>query len=506
MTSTTLARGLQNSTALPSAIEGSIVRSRTALRVARLIRWRTACVVCLFCAATAFAKTNAVYTKLVDFTGPNGYYPGALVQGTDGNLYGPAYGPISGPPGHHTYGYGLIFKMTPAGELTTLYTFCAQANCLDGETPNPLILATDGKFYGTTVGGGAYSNTGGTVFRITPAGRLTTLYSFCARADCADGSEPYASLVQGTDRNFYGTTYSGGTHAKGTVFKITPTGELTTLHSFCSLPNCADGINWINAGLVQGNDGSFYGTTNGGGAHAGGTIFKITSSGKLTTLYSFCTQAGCADGDGPQAGLVQATDGNFYGTTAGGGATNLGTFFRITPGGTLTTLHSFCTQQGCPDGYSPQTVPVQGTDGNFYGTTNFEIFSITPGGTLTVLHNAGGTSPNNALVQATNGVFYSTTQQGGTKAIGSAYSLSVGLGPFVETLPTSGVVGQTIKILGQGFTGTTHVSFNGTSASYTVVSDTYLKAHVPTGAMTGWVKVVTPGGTLTSNKPFVVKP
>ena len=213
--------------------------------------------------------------------------------------------------------------------------------CTDGEAPfrgAGLVQATDGNFYGTTPTAGANAS-GGTVYKITPSGRLTTLYSFCSQSGCTDGAYPNGRLVQATDGNFYGITNGGGAVSSGTVFKITPSGALTTLYSFCAqLVNgvCADG-SAPEAGLVQASDGDFYGTTSEGGANFYGTAFKITPGGALTTLYSFCAQSGCTDGSGPDAGLVQATDGNFYGTTPGGGANNLGTVFKITPGGALTT-------------------------------------------------------------------------------------------------------------------------------------------------------------------------
>ena len=221
---------------------------------------------------------------------------------------------------------------SPAQVLTTLHSFAGG----DGASPlfAGLVQATDGNFYGTTVAGGAYNS--GTVFKISFSGTLTTLHSF----NGADGAASYAGLVQATDGNFYGTTIAGGASNTGTVFKITPSGTLTTLYSFCSQANCADGTN-PRAGLVQAIDGNFYGTTFGGGANDEGTVFKITPSGGLTTLYSFCGQANCADGQHPLAGLIQATDGNFYGTTWYGGANDEGTIFKIPPSGALTTLHSF---------------------------------------------------------------------------------------------------------------------------------------------------------------------
>src|ERR1039457_3341095 len=165
-----------------------------------------------------------------------------------------------------------------------------------------------------------------------PAQTLTTLFSF----DGTHGQQPAGTLVQATNGDLYGTTYAGGANnGGGTVFKITPGGTLTTLYSFCSQTNCTDGA-YPSAGLVQAANGDLYGTTSGGwagGANSDGTVFKITPGGTLTTLYNFCSQTNCADGVGPEAGLVQAANGNLYGTTYGG-ANSYGTVFKITPSGT----------------------------------------------------------------------------------------------------------------------------------------------------------------------------
>ena len=298
---------------------------------------------------------------------------------------------------------------------------------------------------------------------------FTTLVSF----NGTDGENPVAAPVQATDGNLYGTTWNGGTSDLGTVFKTTPAGALTTLYSFCSqgvYPECADGDN-PEAGLVQTTNGYLYGTTSGGGAHNRGTVFKITPSGALTTLHSFCPESGCADGAAPYVGLVQGTDGNFYGITDYGGANacaygvgGCGTIFRITPSGTLTTLYTFCSQTNCTDGGYP----------------------------------AG-------LVQATNGDLYgATTEDGTNRGYGTVFGLYVGLTPFVETQPTSGGVGATVKILGTSLTGATGVSFNGAAAVFTVVSPSLITTTVPAGATTGEVQVVTPSGTLSSNLPFRV--
>ena len=154
-----------------------------------------------------------------------------------------------------------------------------------------------------------------------------------------ENSQPLAGLAAGSDGNFYGTTNLGGSHGDGSVFKVTPSGHFTILHSFCSKTGCADGQSSY-AGLVQASDGNLYGTTLGGGTQGHGTVFKITKSGTLTTLYSFCAQSGCADGEFPQTGLVQASNGNLYGTTILGGAYGSGTVFELTLSGTLTTLYS----------------------------------------------------------------------------------------------------------------------------------------------------------------------
>src|SRR5271166_1837884 len=336
----------------------------------------------IFCAATAIASPAQTLTTLVSFDGTNGAGPQSyLIQGSDGNFYGTTmYGGANDAPACDfgiLVGCGTVFKITPGGTLTTLYSFCAQSNCTDGANPyGGLVQATDGNFYGTTYQGGAVANCGGifgcgTVFKITPGGTLTTLYSFCAQSNCTDGVYPYAGLVQATDGNFYGTAWGGGASSAycpngcGTVFKITSAGTLTTLHSFDN----ADGV-YPYAALVQAADGNFYSTTLGGGAYGLGTVFKITPAGALTTLYTFCSQIGCTDGQSPYAGLVQAADGNFYSTTTGGGANARGTVFRITPGGTLTTLYSFCSHIVCSDGAQPRDGLVQGTDGNLYGTTS----------------------------------------------------------------------------------------------------------------------------------------
>jgi uncharacterized repeat protein (TIGR03803 family) len=480
-----------------------------------------ACALLLFCATIAIASSAQTLTTLHSFDSTDGAnpFPG-LVQATDGNFYGTTYG------GGANANNGTVFKITPSGTLTTLYSFCAQSGCTDGALPAAgLVQAGDGNLYGTAVYGGA--NNRGTIFKITPSGTLTTLYSFCAQNGCADGALPFAGLVQ-ANGNFYGTTEFGGTYSYGAIFRITPSGTLTTLYSFCANSGCPDGARPA-AGLIQATNGVFYGTTQAGGANKNaicavegcGTVFKVTPVGALTTLYSFCSKSGCTDGQTSDAGLIQATDGNFYGTTVGGGANNNnGTIFKISPSGTLTTLYSLCSQSACTDGQSPVAGLIQATAGNFYGTTVSggtlgagTIFKITPSGTLTTLHSfctqsgcVDGQEPNAGLIQGTNGSFYGTTFIGGAHGYGAVFNLSTGLGPFVETRPTSGKVGAAVKILGTNLTGATSVAFNGTAATFTVVSSTEITTTVPTGATTGNVQVTTPRGTLKSNVVFRVIP
>ena len=490
-------------------------------------RWAYATFVLCTTAITLPAQT---LNTLFSFDGANGKSPLAgLIQGTDGNLYG-----TTASGGAYSYcgegGCGTIFKITPSGTLTTLHSFCAKRSCLDGALPEAaLVQATNGDFYGTTYAGGP-SNIQcegcGTVFKITPSGILTTLYTFCAQAGCTDGAFPVGTLIQASDGNFYGTAAYGGASSSsapygvcrgitilqtgcGTVFKITPSGTLTTLYRFCSQAGCTDGAT-PSGGLVEAPDGNFYGTTlEGGTTGVGGTVFKITPSGILTT-YSFCSQTFCTGGELPVGGLIQATDGNFYGTSEGADA---GTIFKFTAG-TLTELNGFGSYGMFSEGLT------DATDGNFYGTTfqggatGYGIaFKITPSGALTTLYNfcsqtgcTDGSYSQAAMFQATNGDFYGTTSEGGANNDGTIFSISEGRGPFVRIWPHFGKVGTAIRILGNDLTGTTSVTFNGAAASFTVVSATEIKATVPIDATTGTAQVVTPGGTLSSGGPFLVRP
>lgn len=492
----------------------------------------------LFCVATA--ATQAQTFKLVNDNEGSDW---PLVQGFDGNLYG-----ASGN-GQGTYGFGgSIFRMTPTGKLTTIYTFCSQTGCADGQNPNGIVLGTDGNFYGTTGFGGANSNidcngervgTCGTVFKITPTGKLTTMYSFCALANCADGSLPGSLLVQGTDGNFYGTTGYGGDGVGcpqnlfgpvgcGTIFKISLTGKFATFYNFCTstLGTCYDGTYpWW---LTLGKNGDLYGTTNWGGPGSGGPqcqehgcgiFYTISYKGVLTTLYNFCLVTGCPDGAGASSGVTLASNGNFFGTSGSGGANDDGTVFTITPAGGLTTLYSFCAQSGCPDGESPGAPPIQATDGNFYGTVSFgggaddpgTLYKMQPSGKLKTIYTFcqqvncnDGTTPSE-FFQATNGTLYGTASGGGLTAAGTIYALTPALAAFVQPVPFIGAVGTNVTILGSSLSSTSGVFFNGAPAGFSIVSNTEVNTTVPTGATSGKITVTTSGGTLTSNVAFEVK-
>ncbi len=483
--------------------------------------WRTVFCLFVFCGLAVIGASAQGFKSLVSFNVTNGEQPyyGSLVQGIDGNLYGTTYGGGAN-------GVGSIFKMTPGGALTTFYSFCSLANCADGSgSVSGLAVAANGTLFGTTFAGGDLNcdppSGCGTVFKITPAGKLTTLHTFEANGD---GAGPDGGLALGANGNFYGTT--GWLGGDGTIFEITPAGTLTTLHFFAG----TDGSGPY-ATLALGANGNFYGTTYLGGTSLScndgcGTIFEITPGGMFTSLLSF----EYTDGAYPVGGLVQAANGNLYGTTAGGGGNELcfagisgcGTIFELTAAGKLTTLYDFCSETGCTDGGNPYSTLLRGTDGNFYGTTYIggantgcedncgTVFQLTAGGKLITLHSFDGTDgayPYDGLIQGTNGSFYGTTDLGGTGGCligcGTVFSESVGLRPFVQTVPAFGKTGALVTILGSNLKGATSVTFNGVAATFTA-SNSNISTTVPSGATTGFVQVITPNGTLTSNVEFRV--
>ena len=401
------------------------------------LRSRTALISISFIFMVSAGLQAQTFTTLFNFDGAHGAQPYlmSLVQGGDGALYGTTqFG------GAHNS--GTLFRITPTGSSTALYSFCAKSQCLDGQQPEAGLLLGPGKVvYGSTAQGGRgtcglYLGCG-TLFRFSANGTLMDR-SFLG----ADGAIPAAALLRGTDGNLYGTTSAGGSDSScdagcGTIFKVTPNGTLTTLHSFTY---AVDGALPYSA-LIQGSDGSFYGTTSGGGpgGFGLGTIFKITLTGAFTTLYTFDS----AHGGTPFGSLVEGVDGNFYGTTYSGGIHDCfnpcGTVFQITPAGSLTVLHKFILS----DGGAPSAGLILATDGNFYGTTTIggditcnapygcgTIFEMSPGGTLTTLHSFSGSDgsyPTGGLLQAADRNLYGTTFEGGSKGLGTVFKLSLDL-------------------------------------------------------------------------------
>lgn len=372
---------------------------------------------------------------------------GPLLQASDGNFYGTTLAGGANRCSDLDHFCGAIFRLTPSGDETVLYSFGATAS--DGFRPtSQLIQGKDGALYGMTSSGGIYG--AGTAFKITLSGVYTVLYSFGASP--SDGVVPIGGLVQAGNGDLYGTTASGGTNHCiqipqsggncGTIFKISPNGAVTFVYSFGSSPS--DGVT-PNGSLLQASDGSFYGTTVNGGANSCstngetnncGTVFKITPTGAVTILHSFGSSQ--TDGMAPQGPLIQGRDGAFYGTTAAGGGFNCGywsgcgTVFRMTPAGQTTTLFAFTSRS---DGYGPSPFMIQARDGNFYGTTrsggavpadlNGTVFKLTPSGLKTILYSFGPlnekpSGPPAGIIEGTDGAFYGITRYNGQLGAGGA--------------------------------------------------------------------------------------
>jgi uncharacterized repeat protein (TIGR03803 family) len=359
----------------------------------------------------------------------DGASPTGLIQGSDGNFYGTTnYG--------GRYGAGTFFRVTPAGTETLLYSFVGGS--ADGAAPDGVIQGADGNFYGATSNGGSGPCPFGcgTVFKITPDGAESVLYFF---GGAADGGAP-SGLIQGSDGNFYGAAAFGGQfnaycdqQGCGVVFRVTPAGVESALYAFVGGPN--DGA--LAASVIQGSDGNFYGVTQYGGQSNEGTAFKITPAGAEVVLHSF---AGGSDGALPQLPLTQGSDGNLYGTTPYGGANGDGVVFRVTPAGVETVLYAFAGTSS--DGANPFTAMVQGSNGSFYGTTSSggdgacaggcgTVFAITTAAAESTLYlfapsaSTGAQPPGpSALIQGTDGNFYGTTSAGGQFGSGTLFKLT----------------------------------------------------------------------------------
>ena len=307
-----------------------------------------------------------------------------LIMDGAGNLYGTTVEGGTLGCSLATDGCGTVFKIAPDGTETTLYTFCPLANCTDGANPRAgLIMDGAGNLYGTTYVGGANPNcnggrvTGcGTVFKVSPGGTETVLYSFCSQANCSDGSEPWGgSLIFDGSGDLYGTTTGGGVGTGcggeggcGAVFRLAPDGTETVLYSFCASGNCSGG-DFPLAGLIMDGAGNLYGTT--ADAHgAAGVVFELAPGGTETVLHTF---TGGSDGAAPEAGVIMDSAGNLYGTTEYGGNTGCfehegcGTVFQLAPNGVETQLNVFKSQK---KGVYPVAGLVADSQGNLYGTAS----------------------------------------------------------------------------------------------------------------------------------------
>ena len=437
------------------------------------------------------------------------YSYSALVQDSSGNFYGTS---TQGGNGECS-NCGTIFKLEPDGTLTTLHSF---QGVPDGGTPYAgLIWDESGNLYGTTSTSGGTGSCGGTVFKLDPSDTLTTLYAFCP---FQSGYNLRGSLIRDEAGNLYGTTTYGGLAPNGghygIVFKLDPSGAMTTLHVFGSVPN--DGF-FPRAGLIRDAAGNLYGTTSGldsepNGIHyADGTIFRIDAAGTLTTLHSFNR----TDGATPFAALIRDDSGNLYGTTAEGGSSDLGTIFRLDNSGVLTTLYAFTG----PDGANPRAALIRDDTGNFYGTTanggdldGGTVFRLDSLGHFTRLHSfnvapAEGVHPRAPLILDASGNLVGTTLFGGTNDNGVIFRVNLlAAEPPVITgfSPTVGPSGTDVTISGSGLTGATAVAFNGTPSMSFSTRPSSITATVPPGATTGKIAVTAPGGTAFSATDFTV--
>jgi uncharacterized repeat protein (TIGR03803 family) len=438
--------------------------------------------------------------------------------------------------------------------INQLFAFACDSTgkiCPDGRQPTSLIESADGNFYGTTAFGGVGNQAAGTVFKITSAGQLTLIYTFVAdqNGHFLNGANP-SRMIEGNDGFLYGAAMAGGANNLGVVFKLSKTGAIQVLHSFCSLANCADGDEPFD--LVLGNDGNLYGATT---YSFPGTLFRITPSGSYTLLHTFATTV-----DGPQSiGMTLASDGNIYGTTVG----RLGfptVLFRLTPAGHYDVLHKFRYP------VFPTTQPVQAADGKLYGLLDAHVLFVSslsgssfgetfvspfkfpdflqyltpasdsnlwsilfkngvgPGALAKISRKASllatvpfegtnGTDPVAPILQSSDGKLLGVTMDGGSVGQGQVgrgvvFSFDAGLAPpkprFVRFNPSQGKVGSKVVIQGLHFAAARAVTFNGVSATFQVLNTSNILATVPSGATTGPIAVTNAGGTTASKKNFVV--
>jgi uncharacterized repeat protein (TIGR03803 family) len=373
------------------------------------------CLPCLACllAALGVAPAQVTETVLHSFVSPpaGASSTAGVVADSAGNLYGTA---SSGGTGDQ----GVVFKLTPSGNLTVLHNF---SGGIDGGTPyGGVILDSAGNLYGSASIGGTYG--GGVVYKISASGGQSILYNFTGSAD---GGTPYATLIRDTSGNFYGTTQTGGTGFAGVVFKLTPSGVETVLYNFTG---GTDG-GYPQAGVVRDTAGNLYGTAYQGGAKGAGAVYMVSAGGTETVLYNF--QDG-ADGGYPTAGVTRDTSGNLYGTTPYGGDGNFGVVYKVNTSGAETVLYTFT---GGADGGQPLAGLIRETSGTMYGTASVGgtanagvVFALSAGNKETVLHNfAGGTdgaTPQSGLLRNSSGTLFGTTFAGDSGNLGVVYQVT----------------------------------------------------------------------------------
>ena len=447
------------------------------------------------------ALGQGMLTTLYSFTGgSDGAFPfGRLFQPSGG---GDFYGTTSG---YGTSGYGTVFKIASDGTFTPLHEFTGGT---DGGTPKAgLFLGSDGYFYGTTYVCGASTDPGsapGVVFKIGPDGTFSVVHTFAG----PDGAFPESSVIQLSDGDLYGaTTWGGANFFSGTVFKMTPAGTIVWTYSFSaegsSGANLDGAVPCVYGGLILGSDSNLYGTTSQGGLYGQGTIFRITTDGTLTSLYSF---TGGSDGGSPAGYLVQGSDGNFYGTCASGGVYYSGTLFKLSStDGSLTTLHAFAPGEAFPEGGV-----IQGSDGMLYGTTHAgTVFQASTDGTvfytIHTLSGLTGTDLFTGVIQAADGFLYGVGYEGGAYADGTVFKCSTSGAPTLISLSPSSATADggdfILTVNGAGFDYSSAVTWNGTPLTTDFVSASQLMASVPAAdiATSGTASVTVTQGGLTSN-------
>jgi uncharacterized repeat protein (TIGR03803 family) len=432
-------------------------------------------------AVLAAARPSAAMTVTTvhAFTGTDGSHP---MAGLFLGADGKFYGTTSQGGTGVTDPAGTVFRVAPNGDFTSLYTFNFQVT---GDEPFGGVVADgSGNLYGTTRGSGAYL---GNVFKL--GANFTDLHGFAGYFFGPDGSHPESAPVLATDGNLYGVTSDGGNNNIGSAYRVTTSdGTYAMIHSFNGEGVPADG-NAPRGALVNGSDGNLYGTTAGGGpSGAHGTVFEMTTAGVVTTLHTFVG----TDGDTPLGTLVLASDGNFYGTTSAGGAHSLGTVFRISPSGDFTSLYSFDSSTG--EGYSPSAGLVQASDGYLYGTAPSggenglgAVFRMSVTGTPETIYSfafdgAEGYTPRGALVEDTDGNLYGTTNGGGNACSCGAVFKLVPSVPTTSTTtaPSSTTSSTQASVTTSSTTSSTHASVTTTSSTSTTVLASTTTAPVTT--------------------------